>query len=496
MTTSTHARAVTDASVRRWLMKLAQPDRLAEDEELQSLLARQERLPDNGSRVELGHAAADLIREAIDRLEPEGDAPRQERLPYEVLRTCFVEGAKLFQAANKLGMSERQMTRERTRAIRILKGELERPATPAGSSRYRPVPIPAIQGFLPRPELATSLGAALREHRLVRVHGPAGVGKSSLLADLASDEAERMPVLWYRFRTGVADSVDALLFEIGEHLRSRRHHDLAAYMADALPTPDPALATRLALKGLAASPHLLVFDDFHIADGDPAVAGFLEEAISRLPDLRVITIGRHRHGSSEAGISIAIAPFSQSETQSLLAQLGLETTPELASAVQSWTEGIPQLVKLAASWLKTATPREIEEGLDSLGELEEVQGFLLTNITDLIGANDRAILEAASIFRDRFTDDALAFVAERTRGEVQDTSRRLVRAYVATRSRAGDVAFFHNSVRDYVYDRLPLARRRELHERAAAWYRRNDATDESEYHEGAARRATPSDARG
>ena len=427
------------------------------------------------------------MTEAIDRLKPPEEASQEERLPYDVLKTCFVDGAKLWQAANKLGMSERQMTRERTRALRLLKAELESPAPEAGP-RYRPEPIPAILGFLARPVLSKELQGALRDHRLVLVHGPPGAGKTSLVAELAAETAERTPTFWYRLREGVNDSVEALLFELGEYLRSRRKPDLAMYMAEALPSPERALATRLALKGLSGSAHLLVFDDYHVVDEDPAVGGLLEEAVGRLPDLRVVTIGRHRV-EARAGGSLAVPPFALTETQALLAQLGLEVNVEMSGTVHSWTEGVPHLIKLAASWLKTATPSEIAQGVESLSDREEVQDFLLGSITELIGPDDRAILQAASIFRDRFTDDALAFVAERTRGEVQDTSRRLVRAYVATRSRSGDVAFFHHSVRGYVYDRLPLDRSRELHERAASWYKRNDAPDEAKHHEKASKAA-------
>lgn len=113
----------------------------------------------------------------------------------------------------------------------------------------------------------------------------------------------------------------------------------------------------------------------------------------------------------------------------------------------------------------------------------EAGRVVVEDITELIGPEDQNILNAASVFRDRFTDDALASVARRTRGEIQDASMRLVRTYLATRSRRGDVAFFHRSVRDYVYARIEPRHRSELHRRAALWYERNDDVDEAEHHE-------------
>ena len=116
-----------------------------------------------------------------------------------------------------------------------------------------------------------------------------------------------------------------------------------------------------------------------------------------------------------------------------------------------WTGGIPQLVQLAAPWLSTATPEEITGGIVTFTERDEVQAFLLDWLTGLMDSYDRDVLEAASIFRDQFTDAALAFVTGRTTGQVSDISRRLVRYHVALRGRGGDVAFVHGSIRDYVY---------------------------------------------
>lgn len=489
---------LTEAKLRRWLTLLRQPDRMA-GPEVKALLEAHGRLPDNGSAIAIGRAAAEVLTEAIENLAPPEGASREERLPYLVLRTCFVDGAKLWQAANKLSISERQMTRERTRAIGLLKAELEAGAQEAPPAdleldldldlEYRGEPIPAILGFMPRPAPTRALRKALEQHRLVGVHGPPGVGKSSLVAEIASELSETASVLWYRVRPGVNDSMAAFLFDLGDYVRARGQPELAQYMATALPNPEPALATRLALKGLDGSAHLIVLDDYHVVEEDEAINGLIEEAVARLPELRAITISRHRDPGGRIGATYAVKPLTRAETKALLSHLGVEVRPQLADALHSWTGGISQLVKLAAAWLKTATPEEVADVTGSLEGLEGVQAFLLENITELIGPDDQAILHAASTFRDRFTDDGLAFVAQRTRGEVQDASLRLVRSYVATRSRSGDVAFFHHSVRDYVYARLSPKRRVDLHDRAALWYERREQKSEANWHRNQVERA-------
>ena len=484
---STDGSGPSEVKLRRWLSTLRRPDHLAEPE-IVALLEAHGRLPEPPSPMAVGRAAAELLTAAIERLRPPDGASREEQLPYLVLKLCFVDGHKLFQVANRFGLSERHMTRERTAAIRLLAAELEaRPGSSAGGGsrdtsapRYRPQPIPTILGFVERPGPARELRMALESSHLVSVHGAPGVGKTALIAELAGRVAEERPVFWYRFRQGVNDSPDAFLFELGLHLREHGSDELSRHMIAS--DPDHTLATRLAISGLAEQPQLLVLDDFHALETGNAIAGFLEEAAERLLDLRAITVSRHRGAELQAGTTYEVRPLSRTEAQALLAHLGVTVQPQLAESLHRWTGGIPQLVKLAASWLKTAEPEEVAQGIDSLGDLESVQAFLLDNITGLIGPDDQAILRAASVFRDRFTDDALAFVSHRTRGEVQDASRRFVRAYVASRSRRGDVAFFHASVREYIYSRLGSEERAYLHERAARWYERKGEATESRHH--------------
>ena len=66
-----------------------------------------------------------------------------------------------------------------------------------------------------------------------------------------------------------------------------------------------------------------------------------------------------------------------------------------------------------------------------------------------------------------------------------------MRYHVATRSRDGEIAFVHTSIREYVYQRLSSERRRELHMRAASWYRGKTDPVEARHHEGLARPGRP-----
>jgi hypothetical protein len=51
---------------------------------------------------------------------------------------------------------------------------------------YQPEPIPAIGDYLPRSALITELQTLLAQKRLIVVAGPAGIGNTSLIAELAT----------------------------------------------------------------------------------------------------------------------------------------------------------------------------------------------------------------------------------------------------------------------------------------------------------------------
>ncbi|MDQ1711164.1 MAG: serine/threonine-protein kinase PknK [Frankiaceae bacterium] len=471
------------ATLRRWLGRLDAPDQLAVPE-LIALLRAHDRLPASSSPLAVGQAAALLLTEAIERLRLPTTAPRHQQLPYQVLKTCFLDRTKRFKAGIHLGISERQVTRERTRALRLLGAELVTPRLDAQRAD-RAQPVPRIVGYLPRAGYDRQLADLVAEHGLVHVDGPRGVGKTCLVAEYVAIATPESPVVWFQLREGLNDTLAAFLLDLVETLRGQLAADRSDALTEALTQHDPGVASRVALHALTGVAVLLVIDDYHLAEGDRQLTGFVEEATSRVPGLTVVTISRRRERADAAGAVLHVAPLEPDETAALLGHLRIDADPTLVETVHRWTGGLPQLIKFAASWLKTATADEIARGTGSLMEVDDVQEFLLDNITDLIDPEDRHVLSAASIFRDRFNDDALAYVAERSRGQVLDTSRRLVRYYLATRGHDGEVAFFHASVRDYINARLRPSDRARFHKRAAIWYERHGDPDEARHHEGA-----------
>ena len=462
--------------VRRWLQLLREPDRL-NSPEMRALLQAHGRLPLSDNSQDIGRAAAKFLKEMIGRLKPPPGAPARDALPYRVLVTCFLEGAKLSKAAMQLEISERQLTRERARAISLLVERMERTPT---AQTYYPEAIPAVEDYLPRPDVTLALGKLLEQGRVARVHGPAGIGKTTVVAEYASNEPPAF-VWWYRFRRGVNDSLKATIFELAQWLNSHGAPQVAEYVRRNLAGLDERIASRITLQALAGTSALIVLDDFPLADQDPGIGEFFEEIRLRAPAVRIVAISRYRpvEGSPAA---IEVPPLDVQEVDALLKRMGVQTSLDVVAKLHLRTGGNPHLIRLAGRWVLSVSPDDLDAAVETLSDHADIRAFLLADVTDLLDRADKRVLEAASVFRSKFSDDALGYVAQRTRGEVEDVSQRLVRSYIATRSRHGAIAFLHTSVRDYVYERLDLEDRATLHLRAAAWYHLDGDAAETAYH--------------
>lgn len=343
------------ALVRKWLTNLGHPERLA-DPEMRALL-RAHGHPATGSPIDVGRAAMRLLEDAVDALASGPGAPAGGPLPHRVLTTCFVERTKNRAAAARLGMSERQLSRERSRAVELVAAQLRAPLRrPAAAPPALPRPL------LARPGLEAELEEAVRSRGFVRVGGAPGCGKTVLVAAHAERRAR---VFWHDGGAGLA----AVLFELGEHL-APEDPALATYLRGSLPRPDLGLAARIALAGLAGRDRLLVFDD-----PAPAVRPFVSAIVVRVPDARVVEIGR---GHAD----VDVPAFTLAETAALVDMHGAGAGRQVAAVLHSWTGGNPGLVAGAAHRLATRPPRT--------NEVLGGRALLLTNLRGLTRAARRA----------------------------------------------------------------------------------------------------------
>jgi class 3 adenylate cyclase/tetratricopeptide (TPR) repeat protein len=374
-------------------------------------------------------------------------------------------------------------------------------------------------------ELGTLLAAAGRAWagegpELVTVVGPAGIGKSRLLAELADRlAAGSRETAWRQGRAlpygdgptfgALAEAVKAeagILESDGAELAGRRLGVAAGAVADpvtaawvaghlrrlvgvganrpgtggglttAADREEEFAAWRRFLHGLAAArPLVLALEDLHraddalldfvesLADGDAGPAAMLVLATAR-PELL-----ERRPGWGAGGTTIALGPLGDPDTTGLLATLlhhhGLPT--EVGPALLDRVGGNPLFAEEYVRMLRDRGP--------DAGALPTGVHAIVAARLDALADADKAVLHDAAVLGQVGWVGALAEVTGLGRQDLEAHLARLeAREFLqrAPASRvAGEVeyAFRHVLVRDVAYGQVLRAERADKHRRVAAW---------------------------
>ncbi len=232
---------------------------------------------------------------------------------------------------------------------------------------------------------------------------------------------------------------------------------------------------RLVEQASTAQPRLIVVEDVHWADRLTLdhVAG-LAIVAARCPMVLVTTSridGDPLDASWRAQLggvpisSVELGPLHETEAR-LLATPFLASNIELVERCIERAGGNPlfldQLLRNAEEQAGASVPGSVQS--------------LVQARLDRLEAADKAALQAASVLGQRFDPDTLSHLLE----HAGHSCERLV-AHRLLRPQGDRFLFAHALIRDAIYDGLLKARRRELHQRAAAWFRDRDAVLRAEH---------------
>jgi tetratricopeptide (TPR) repeat protein len=366
--------------------------------------------------------------------------------------------------------------------------------------------------------LGETFARALREPsaQLVTVVGEAGVGKSRLVWEF-SQELDRRPeiVRWRQGRclpygegitfwalgeivkaeAGVleTDSPDEALEKLAhavvaaiedESERSWFSDRLAPLVGaqdevEGVGREEAFSAWRRYLEALAAQrPTVLVLEDLHWADS--ALLDFVEHVLDWAPAAPLLVVATARPelhdarpgwgGGRRNSATVGLSPLSDEDTARLVSAL-LERAvlpAETQAALLDRAGGNPLY---AEQFVRMHVDRE-EPGAASLPET--VQALIAARL-DTLAPELKALLHDASVFGKVFWTGALAATGERTREQVLDGLRDLVRrefvrpARVSSMRDEEEFSFWHVLVRDVAYQQIPRVARAAKHVRAAEW---------------------------
>jgi len=359
------------------------------------------------------------------------------------------------------------------------------------------------------------------QRRLVFVTGEAGIGKTTIierfLADAVAEGALQVARGQCVEHRGAGEAYLPVLEALGRLARQPGAQGLVQLLAQQAPTwvaqmpwllEDDELESvhrRLAgathermlremLETLEAigveTPVVLVLEDLHWSD--PSTIDLLEAVAKRREPVRLLVLGTYRRGEAIAqdhpvhrleqslrsrGLCTQVALGGLAEDaldEYAAALLGGGSPAGLGRLLHERTGGNPLFAKtLLESWL--------EQGLvDEAADLERLAVDIPDSIRDLIeqmlsqlDRSDQGLLEAASVAGQRFSAASVAAALDRDTAEVEARCGALARSGRFLESHGEDswpdgtiascFVFSHDLQREVVYDRLPAARRAQLH---------------------------------
>ncbi|MGW4562628.1 ATP-binding protein [Streptomyces sp. NPDC004561] len=205
-----------------------------------------------------------------------------------------------------------------------------------------------LTGFVGRSAELAELAAALRRARLVTVTGVGGVGKSRLAGRIAAG--------WGAGHARV---------ELAP-VRDPQFVEYAVMEALGLTDHTARMPREVLLEHLAGRRVLLVLDGFeHLVE---ATAELAAELLRRLPELRVLAVGRRPLGLAGERL-VPLAPLAADDAVELFTArageqgLRLPDGPEVRELCRR-LEGIPLALELAAGRLRALSPAQLLQRLD------------------------------------------------------------------------------------------------------------------------------------
>jgi class 3 adenylate cyclase/tetratricopeptide (TPR) repeat protein len=322
-----------------------------------------------------------------------------------------------------------------------------------------------------------------RTCRLFTLLGPAGIGKSRLVAD---------------FLDGVGDSADVLRGRCLSYGEGITYWPLVEILLAIGVEPDSVIGssppeTQLAFRRLlearaAERPQVVVVDDLQWAE--PVFVDLVEHVadISRDAPIFLLCIARTEFldsrpewgGGKLNATSLLLEPLAADECAELMEHLaaggGLDTG--LRERITAASAGNPLYLEEMLAMVR-------EHGGGEVVVPPTIQALLQARIDSLDG-DVRTVMERGSVEGEVFHRGAVAVLSPDTvRAHVQShlttlVRKELIRSTTPTFPDDEGFRFRHLLIRDAAYESLPKATRADLHERFADWLLRHVLVEREE----------------
>ncbi|MEU5862251.1 BTAD domain-containing putative transcriptional regulator [Nonomuraea sp. NPDC047529] len=333
------------------------------------------------------------------------------------------------------------------------------PALDGPGRRRTNLPAP-LTGLVGREEAVAEVRALLRGNRLVTLTGPGGVGKTRLALAAADSPgpAGFGGGVWLVELAGLRAGAPAV--EVAEAVAGvlGLRDDVAGAAED--------LTARLAgvLEGMET---LLVLDNCeHVVEQVAALAGRLLRAA---PGLRILATSQESL-RIEGEALWSVPPLGREAAAELFAaRAGIEPDADVAE-ICARLDGIPLALELAATRMRTLTPRQLAERLDDRFRLlasgrrgaparQQTLRAMIDWSWELLGEDERVVLRRLAVHADGCTLEAAEEVCAEPGVDVLDAVARLVDRSLVVRAWGDGEPRFRllESVAAYCVERLDAA---------------------------------------
>ena len=296
---------------------------------------------------------------------------------------------------------------------------------------------------------------------IVRIEGPPGIGKTALLHAALDRVAHAAPDSVIR-RADCSPLEQVVEWGVGERLLATSAPDAPASFVE---------GGRMLREGLigGGTPMILAIDDAQWCDRLSLEA--LSYTLPRLTDAPVLILLAHRSGELPALLdqttrraeaeAIVLAGLSITEIGALASAREVPLSEAAAARLHRHTAGDPQLT---VALLTETSLDELRAGSGPIPAPGSFASFVATSFARCT-APARSLVSAAAVLGAAVSLPDLAFIAEAEGAGAVDEA---IDAGLLMTGRDDTVSIAHALVRSAVLDLLPIARRSQLHARAAA----------------------------
>lgn len=449
---------------------------------------------------ERGVALQQWLQEALEQLKPVRREPDSSKVwrPYNIFFYKYVEGLEFRDILRKMGISESEFYRQQQQGLEAISHFLTEtwravPPPPVGIE-----PIPEVDHFVGRQQELAEYRRLLEEQHFALLSGMAGLGKTSLGAELARALEGRFRVIWFSFCPGRNTHLHAVLEGLALSLAALGQDEYWRFLqADRMAPHSADVHIRYLANILTKGNYLLCFDNAELAAEDSIISSLIEDLLRSActTDLRVLVIGRNLPLSAQKHPVQFLEGLQREDGQLFLEKMGITLPGALFDRLYTRCEGVPIFMRLFAAWVQNeglldaggnADYRQIEIFIDHLSQQLDVRQYLLCEVYDTLSKVEQRFLEVLAAFRlpiHELDEGALrVFAAE----GIEDVTRSLVdlvRRRLISRDKSGRLSL-HPLIKEHCYHLLNMRPSNLLpcHRHIAAYYEACQDPLEAAYH--------------